>query len=91
MKRQLVRLGDVAAIERDGISPSAIREGTRYVGLEHIDGTGGIKASTVAQGELASTKFRFSSKHVLYGKLRPYLRKIARLIFLGFAVPISFR
>ena len=38
---------------------------------------------TVEAGDLASTKFLFSSRHILYGKLRPYLRKIARPDFDG--------
>ena len=83
MKQKLARLGDVAEIQRDSVSPSAIREGTPYVGLEHIDGSGRIEEVRVAEGELASSKFRFSSQHVLYGKLRPYLRKIARPSFSG--------
>ena len=83
MKQTLVRLGDVAAIQRDSVSPSAIRGGTTYVGLEHIDSSGALEQVRVAEGELASSKFCFSSEHVLYGKLRPYLRKIARPCFSG--------
>ena len=74
MKQKLARLGDVAEIERDSVSPAAICGGTAYVGLEHIDGSGAIEEVKVAEGELASSKFRFSSEHVLFGKLRPYLR-----------------
>jgi type I restriction enzyme, S subunit len=83
VKQKLVRLGDVAEFQRDSVSPLAIRSGTAYVGLEHIDGSGAIKEVRAAPGELASSKFRFSSGHVLYGKLRPYLRKIARPSFSG--------
>lgn len=73
------KLGDVAAIERESIAPSSIAEGTTFVGLENIDGaTGSVSPRKVGVGEIASTKFRFGPQHVLYGKLRPNLRKIAR-------------
>ena len=79
-----VVLGDVIRVMRSGISPEAIKGGTTYVGLEHIDSAGsfnGVRA--VDPGELASTKFSFSDRHVLFGKLRPYLRKTARPDFNG--------
>lgn len=72
------KLSDVAKIERNGVDPTSIEPGTSYLGLEHIESGGRILgAQTVTNGELASTKFRFSSDHILYGKLRPYLAKIA--------------
>lgn len=84
MKWRYVKLSEVADIERDGIASDAISTGTLYLGLEHIEAGGTILgAATVEAGDLASTKFRFSSKHVLYGKLRPYLAKIAMPDFDG--------
>src|SRR5262249_16889516 len=50
----------------------------------HIDSEGtfvGVKGVDV--GELASNKFRFGPDHVLFGKLRPYLKKTARPEFEG--------
>jgi len=79
----LAQLGQVATIEREGIDPGRIRSGARYVGLEHIDSSGAIRAIEVSNGELASTKFAFTAEHLLFGKLRPYLRKIARPQFEG--------
>jgi type I restriction enzyme S subunit len=79
-----VALGDVAVIERDIVEPSKIKAGTMYVGLENINSGGDFsKVGPVDAGELASSKFAFSSLHVLYGKLRPYLAKIARPDFAG--------
>lgn len=77
-------LAEVATIERDAIQPESITQGTRYVGLEHIE-TGGriVAAKSVNEGELASTKFKFTDRHVLYGKLRPYLAKIVCPDFSG--------
>ena len=70
-------LSEVAVIERDSIQPSEIKSGTLYLGLEHIESGGKIlSALEVSNGELASSKFRFTPAHILYGKLRPYLAKI---------------
>jgi len=52
--------------------------------MEHIDNNGEFKETpSVEPGELASNKFSFDERHVLYGKLRPYLKKIARPNFHG--------
>jgi type I restriction enzyme S subunit len=77
-------LADVAAIERKSILPEDIEPGTTYLGLEDLDGDRGIVSTqTVAKGDLASNKFLFGPNHILYGKLRPYLRKIVRPDFKG--------
>lgn len=79
-----VALHDVAMIEREIVEPSEIRAGTLFVGLENIE-TGGRFANVrpVDSGELASSKFLFTRRHILYGKLRPYLAKVARPDFEG--------
>lgn len=77
-------LEDVATIERDGIVSADISRGTLYVGLEHIDSDGAlVGVKPVDAGELASNKFRFGPEHILFGKLRPYLKKTARPDFEG--------
>ena len=79
-----VELSDVAVIERTGVDPNDLDPDTRYLGLEHIERGGRIIGSdTVGGAALASTKFRFTPDHVLYGKLRPNLGKIARPDFAG--------
>ncbi|MBI2801422.1 MAG: restriction endonuclease subunit S [Gammaproteobacteria bacterium] len=79
-----VALDEVATIEREAIQPAAIGQGTPYLGLEHIEIGGKILgAKSVDEGELASSKFKFTERHVLYGKLRPYLAKIACPDFSG--------
>jgi len=75
---KMVPLGEVATIQRTGIAPEQIKSGTVYVGLENIASGGTfVGVGPVSNGELASTKFSFTAKHVLYGKLRPYLAKIS--------------
>jgi type I restriction enzyme S subunit len=81
---KFVALSEVADIERSGVEASAIRNGTLYVGLENIQSGGNfLNVRAVDQGELASNKFAFTGEHLLYGKLRPYLAKIARPTFAG--------
>jgi len=81
---KMVALGEVATIERRGVDPSTLPPHTAYLGLEHIERGGRIIGrSSVAEAELASTKFRFSADHVLFGKLRPNLGKISRPDFDG--------
>jgi type I restriction enzyme, S subunit len=81
---QTVALGEVATVERSAIQPKEITKGTAYLGLEHIESGGKILgAKPVDEGELASSKFKFTEQHVLYGKLRPYLAKISCPDFSG--------
>ena len=89
-----VRLGSVADVVREGVDPRVAPPSTRYVGLEHIASNGQFsQVAAVDASELASTKFAFTDRHVLFGKLRPYLRKVARPEFSGICstdiVPIA--
>lgn len=49
-----------------------------YVALENIEqGSGRLIGFTPTEGsEIGSNKYTFSHEHVLFGKLRPYLRKV---------------
>ncbi|HQG69842.1 MAG TPA: restriction endonuclease subunit S, partial [Rhodoglobus sp.] len=79
-----MRLGEVARIDRRSVQPEDIADGQVYLGLEHIE-TGGYiaKANAVNAGDLKSSKFAFDTRHVLFGKLRPNLAKVARPSFEG--------
>ena len=84
MKWPTGALDSIAILDRQSIHPSEAETATPYLGLEHLDGDGGINCvQTVGSAELKSNKFQFSDRHVLFGKLRPYLRKIARPKFSG--------
>lgn len=73
-----VALRDVCVQVRDQIRPGE-RTDLKYVGLESVEaGTGAF-----VDGELSKTpedpraaSFYFDERHVLYGKLRPYLNKV---------------
>ena len=84
MKWPTGALDSVAILDRQSIHPSEAEAATPYLGLEHLDGDGGINCvQTVGSAGLKSNKFQFSDRHVLFGKLRPYLRKIVRPKFSG--------
>ena len=84
MKWPTGALDSIAILDRQSIHPSQADAATPYLGLEHLDGDGGINCiQTVGSAGLKSNKFQFSDRHVLFGKLRPYLRKIARPEFSG--------
>lgn len=58
--------------------------GRHYIGLEHIgQGTGQLEGIGRAT-DVVSQKSRFRAGDILYGKLRPNLRKVARPDFDGF-------
>lgn len=76
-----VKLGDVCKQDRQIVEPNTSEaEALPYYSLEHIEGqTGRILKSPAFQleDEGKSTTFLFDDRHVLYGKLRPYLNKVA--------------
>ena len=76
-----VKLGDVCKPDRKIFKPNtAEAKSLAYYGLEHIERESGtVKKIPIGQveDEGKSTTFRFDSRHVLYGKLRPYLNKVA--------------
>ena len=73
-----VPLAEVATIDRDTVRPDDLDGSELYVGLEHIRSEGTFeRVATAAEADLKSNKFVFTKNHLLYGKLRPYLGKIA--------------
>lgn len=76
MKSRKVQLAEVITVERTAASEAECRS-LPYVGLEHIErDTGQFTADFHRTPEmLLATKYRFTPRHVLYGKLRPNLNK----------------
>lgn len=84
VKWPIVSLQDVATTERDAVSPGQVEGGELYVGLENVTSDGVFEnVVTAGKAGLKSNKFAFTEDHVLYGKLRPYLVKIAAPDFAG--------
>lgn len=74
--------GDCADHIRDLVDPPQ-GSGIPYVGLEHISsGTLRLVGHGVS-GDVSSAKRRFRTGDILFGRLRPYLHKVARAPFDG--------
>ena len=81
-----VPLSDVATIGSRQVSPTDHSDDLfNYLALENIEsGTGKIINFSKSFGrDIKSNKFIFSQEDVLYGKLRPYLRKVVTPDFDG--------
>ncbi len=78
-----VIFGDVSKLSSKKYNPLKANQCLPCIELEHLDqGSGRIIGSANAS-ELASIKNYFEAGSVLFGKLRPYLRKYARPDFEG--------
>ena len=70
------RIGDLASQRRQGIRPEQIEPNTPYIALEHMPRRC-IALSVWEEAEgLASGKFEFKQRDILFGKLRPYFHKV---------------
>jgi type I restriction enzyme, S subunit len=77
-----VKLGDIVELKRESYQPQP-DEVLPYIGLEHI-GQGTLRLISVGKSnEVTSTKSYFSKGDILFGKLRPYFRKVVRPKFNG--------
>lgn len=69
---EIRRFGDVCEFEKE----SREWKDLPYVGLEDIESNSGRFLGTKSPVTVKSMTFRFTSDHVLYGRLRPYLNKV---------------
>lgn len=80
-------MGDVCEIDTNPVLPqSSEAKRLPYIGLEDIEsGTGKVMGnrSNEDNKNVRSITFMFDSRHVLYGKLRPYLNKVVTPTFVG--------
>jgi type I restriction enzyme, S subunit len=74
-----IGLGRICELPDRQVKPPEFRQYGNYVGLEDIEsGTGRVvQYKNVRDLELKSSKFPFDPSCILYGKLRPYLNKVA--------------
>lgn len=79
MKWKKLQLSKIAREDKVIVPPDSSEAETRsYLGLEQVEsGTGRILSYNNNSAEGKSTTFAFDNRHVLYGKLRPYLNKVA--------------
>lgn len=67
-----VKLGDVCTLTRTLNKGAALP----YVGLEDIVSGEGQFTGNTEPKKVRSSTFKFTSEHILYGRLRPYLNKV---------------
>lgn len=73
------KLGEVCDFDK---SPNG-KNNLPYVGLEHIESNTGEFVGTTEPQLVKSLTFHFTSEHILYGRLRPYLNKVLLPTFEG--------
>lgn len=76
-----IKLGDIFEEVKEKVIPTDDFI-YKYIGLEHLKKGGGIVSVSTSK-ELKSSKTKFKSGDVLYGKLRPYLNKHSVVDFDG--------
>lgn len=75
--------GDIVSIKCSKFDPKSQNERRKCIELEHIEQQSGRIVGYTNTFESTSTKNVFSKGDVLFGKLRPYLRKFAQAPFDG--------
>lgn len=76
---EMKKLGDVCRFEK----VQGDFDDLPYVGLEHIEPSTARFVGTYEPQSVKSATFHFSEGHVLYGRLRPYLKKVLAPNFCG--------
>lgn len=70
-------LSDVAELRKEAVKPHEFARFSRYLGLEHIE-PGTLRVNTWGEpSSVSSQKQAFHPGDTIYGKLRPYFRKVA--------------
>ncbi len=67
--------GEIATVAKSVVDPRTLNQSIPCVELEHLDQGSGLLLGYTDPTLQASLKIRFSKNDVLFGKLRPYLRK----------------
>ena len=76
-------LSEIANLQNDKYDPATTAENPTCVELEHIESGSGRLTGSVLAKQQSSIKNRFQPGDVLFGKLRPYLRKHLLATFPG--------
>ena len=78
-------LQDLCTDIRDTVQPDKVDIDTPYIGLEHMPRRSITLAEWGSSTEIASTKLRFRSGDILFGKIRPYFHKVGYTLTDGMA------
>ena len=76
------KLGEVTEPIKDTFNPDG-SDDYAYIGLEHIEQESLRLNSIGVSSDVTSNKFLFKSNDILFGKLRPYFRKVVKPQFDG--------
>ncbi len=79
---QKLKLSDFVGLGKDQFKPDQNAD-FNYIGLEHIEQESLRLNSIGHSSEIASNKFFFKVGDILFGKLRPYFRKVVKVKFEG--------
>lgn len=73
------RLGELVCLSTAALDPPDFEPRDLYIGLENVEPVSGdvINASRISQQHVRSRAKTYSGGQILYGRLRPYLRKAA--------------
>ena len=69
--------GDLVREVRAAVDPRVEDPSTPYIGLEHLPEHSLAVDCWGSASEVASSKFRYEVGDILFGKIRPYFRKVA--------------
>jgi type I restriction enzyme S subunit len=69
-------LGDLCSDVRDMVLPGALEPDTPYIGLEHISRRSISLNDWGTVEEVISSKCRFKTGEIIFGKIRPYFHKV---------------
>jgi type I restriction enzyme S subunit len=73
---------NIAELRNEKVIPSTVPS-SRYVGLEHIEQNSLLLSGWGNAGDVDSQKQKFLKGDILFGKLRPYFRKVVVAPFDG--------
>jgi type I restriction enzyme S subunit len=71
-----VALGDICTDSREIVSPDALEPDTPYIGLEHMPRRSISLTEWGTAEQITSSKLRFVTGDILFGKIRPYFHKV---------------
>ena len=77
------QFGEIVTRSKSMVSATKCTEGTKCIELEHIEGGSGRLLGYCMAETQESNKCQFAAGDVLFGKLRPYLKKVAKAPFCG--------
>ena len=80
-------IGAISHLVSMRLSPEHLNSGMPYIGLEHLDSSSPVIARSGLVVSVSGSVTPFEVEDVLFGRLRPYLHKVAFATFSGVCSP----